>query len=303
MARFEKQFDVRDPLTFNAMGLLEAWPRQAAWEARSLLEGHSSKQLKTMAQTVNSVIEDQVAYLMTLPEPRSFHAFADNPMSIAQGMWVQGPPEHIRERHGDVNLFVAASTPLHPAGIGAALPFEQWKGLAVLALWKLVDFYDTIQVIYRRLDYYQNLDDYKRNKPSAEDRLSAYRTGGPLVVEAMRACTLAAEGRMRMQLLSAMASDAERKVADALYEAEAVRRREVSIKSRAAVMVRHGKTSEHQAQALRLANSRPFQSRAAAARYALDRVEKTPGETYTYDVVYRWLKVAGWTRNDGAPTA
>ena len=212
----------RDPLTFNAFGIYDSWPRKTASEARDLLKGVDSHRLNKMVQKVESVIVDQVAYLQRIPESESFHTFASNPMTIAQGMSVYSSAELIRERHGDVNLFVAASMPLHPAGIGSTLPFKQWEGLAVLTLWKLADFYDTM------LQLHKLLENGQRNKPTIEARSSAFSRRGPMVVEAKRACTLAAEGRIRMQQLTVMASDANRKVFEALYEVEAVRRREVS---------------------------------------------------------------------------
>lgn len=106
---------------------------------------------------------------------------------------------------------------------------------------------------------------------------------------------------MRLQQLSAMSSAGQRQLSEALYEAEAKRRSEVSNKSRAAVMVRHSKTSAHQAEALKHANSRPFKSRAEAARFAADMVEKGPTTFYTVAVVDGWLKAAGW-RSVGVPT-
>ena len=170
MTAFTNQFEKRDPLTFNAVGIWDLWPRQTAWEARSLLEGRTTEQLTQIAEKVESVVDEQVAF-------------------------------------------------------------------------------------------------------------------------------------MRTQLLAAMASDAERKVSEALYEAEALRRQVVSSKSRDAVNVRHDKNKAHHVQALRLANSKYFPKRAAAARYAADRVEKTPGETYTVGVVDGWLKAAGWRPSGEVPTA
>ena len=119
MAEFHDQFIKRDPLAFNTFGIYDSWPRQIAWEARDLMKGVDSNRLNEMAQKAESVIVDQVAYLQRFPEPESFHTFASNPMTIAQGMSVYRSAEFIRERYGDVNLFVAASIPLHAAGIGA----------------------------------------------------------------------------------------------------------------------------------------------------------------------------------------
>ena len=68
------------------------------------------------------------------------------------------------------------------------------------------------------------------------------------------------------------------------------------------MMVRHDKGNDRKAEAIAIASSHPFKSRAAAARHAADLVQKTPGEFYTVEVVDRWLKDAGWKRSDAVST-
>lgn len=291
MAAFTNQFNKWDPLTFGVWGQLDPWPRQAAWEARSLLEGRSRAELIRMAQEVDSTILCQIDHLRSLSEPMHFDMFKPNPLTVDKGAWFGGSIQQIRKDHCDVNLFIAAYTSHCSDGIGVDLPFEQWEGLAVIALWKLADYNEIMELVSRQ------------KESTAEDRTQAVRHAAALVIEAVRACTLAAEGRVGLQHLAAITTREQLKISQALYEAENLRRRELSSRGRAAVMVRHEKTTEHQAEALRFANSRYFPKRAAAARYAADRVEKTPGETYTVGVVDGWLKAAGWQPSGEVPTA
>lgn len=294
MANFSDQFEKRDPLTFTAFGIFDLWPRQIAWEARDLLEGRPSPLLKEIAISVEMLIEVQTNFMVSKQGRRGDPRFDSNPKAIGFGnAHVIQNSEQLRLQHGDVNLFVAA-TSLPEA---RQFKFMFWEGLAVLALWKLIDFFETIFAPQKEIGYEIGLP-----RATKEKRHSALNSAVPDLVEAMRACTLAGEAKMRLQQLAAMKSSAQREVSTALYEAEAQRRSEVSEKSRAAVMVRHSKTSAHQAEALRLAYSKPFKSRAEAARHAAYIVEKGPNTYYTVAVVDGWLKAAGW-RKDGVSTA
>lgn len=296
MAKFSDQFEKRDPLTFTAFGIFDFWPRQIAWEARDLLEGRTTFQLKEIGIAVEALIETQLQLLLAKPDEAGDPRLTANPKAIGYGGFMSPKvPELLRSQHSDVNLFIAGCS-LPQAG---GMRFEQWEGLAVLALWKLIDFFEIITAPRRELGEYSRLGG---PKPTDKRKYQALMQCAPELVEAMRACTLAGEAKMRLHQLAAMKSLAQREVSKALYEAEAQRRLEVSEKSRAAVMVRHSKTSAHQAEALRFANSKPFKSRAEAARYAAERVDKGDGTEYTVPVVDGWLKAAGW-RKDGVSTA
>lgn len=297
MANFTNQFEKRDPLTFNAVGILDMWPRQIAWEARALLEGRTTPQLTEVAIAIEALIVDQVGYLVQNRGKKGERHFDSNPKTISYGAeWMDVQPDRLREQYGDVNLFVAASMPSRQTSSQTTVPFEQWEGLAVMALWKLVDFYEAL--LGWRKEY--ELESHPTYPPGR--RRTALMQSAPLLVESMRACTLAAEGRLRVQQLASMTDDTQRRVSEALYEAESERRKVVSNKSRAAVMVRHDKTSEHIARAIEIANSQYFRYRSEAARHAADLVQKAPGKFYTVDIVDSWLKAAHWQRKEGGFT-
>ena len=296
MAKFSDQFEKRDPLTFTAFGIFEFWLRQIAWEARDLLKGRTALHLKEIGSAVEALIETQLQLLLSKPDEAGDPRLSANPKAIGYGGFMSPKvPELLRSQHSDVNLFVAGCS-LPEAG---GMRFEQWEGLAVLALWKLIDFFEIITAPRRELGENAYLGG---PEPTDKRKHQALMKCTPDLVEAMRACTLAGEAKMRLQQLAAMKSSAQREVSKALYEAEEKRRSEVSEKSRAAVAVRHDKTKDHRAEALKHANSKRFKSRAEAARYAADMVEKGPKTFYTVAVVEGWLKAAGWRRQE-APTA
>ncbi len=64
--------------------------------------------------------------------------------------------------------------------------------------------------------------------------------------------------------------------------------------ARQASSARWSKLDSHKAEALKLANSKPFASRAAAARYVVDNLEKTPNTYYACETIEGWLKGSGW---------
>lgn len=294
MAKFHDQFQKRDPLTFNAFGIVDFWPRAIAWEARDLLEGRKTSHLKKIATAVEALIEAQLTLMMSKPDVAGDPRYSANPKALEYGSFMSvQEPNFLRVQHGDVNLYLGATT--SPGDKG--LKFEQWEGLAVLALWKLIDFFETVTAPRRELGNRTGLQ-----QPTDKRKYQALLHGAPDLVEAMRACTLAGETKMRLKQLAAMDSSAQRQVAEALYAADAKRRIEVSNKSRAAVAVRHSKIKEHQAEAMREALSRPFKSRAEAARHAAEMVQKSPGIFYTSAVIDGWLKALGW-QSIGVSTA
>lgn len=295
MANFTDQFKKRNPLTFNATGVLDMWPRQIAWETRDLLKGRTTSQLMKMAVAIEALIVDQVRRLVQNQGKMGEQHFDSNPKTISYwAKWMSIQPDQLREQYGDVNLFVAASMPSGKTSSKRTRPFEQWEGLAVLALWKLIDFYEVRSTLRKEYEF--------GSMPPPEKRISALVRGAPLLVESMRACTLAAEGRMRVQQLASF-NDAQRTVSEALYEADSERRRVVSEKSRAAVKVRHDKTKVHVACAIELAKAGNFKSRAAAARHIADEILKaSPREFYTPGTVDGWLKAAGWERKKDTST-
>lgn len=291
MAKFSDQFERLNPLTFDAIGVLEVWPQQALWDARSLLKVFDAKQLTLIAEKVESVIEAQIEHMSHhggAKVPLNHHRKSSPVTSLLEAAGVS--VTLIRKIHGDINLFVAATTPHYPGGIEEPLPFKQWEGLAVLSLWKLADLREIIFPIRT------TSSDGQRIVATPLERAKSYIHGTPLALEATRACALAAEGRMRLLQMDAIKSSAQRKLAEALYEAERLRKQEVSEKCRAAVMVRHDKTFKKHAKALELANSKPFSSRKKAAQYAADRISKDSDTCYDVDTVYRWLKAAGWEK-------
>jgi len=290
MADFSDQFDKWDPLLFNAVGIFDMWPRQAAWEARALLTGRTSPELKQIALGVESMISDQVAHLVQNQGKNGDAWFDANPKTTTLHADISPPrPELLRESYGDVNLFMSAFLTTQPSVFSANFPFAQWEGLAVITLWKLLDFYDAVFWRRREPEAYQ-LGQSRNPAKSA----SALLKGAPLLVEAMRACTLATECKTRAEQLDAMADNSHRRLAEALYSEEAKRREEVSRRARAAVSVRHKKTHAHAEEAIRMANAQFFSTRAAAARHVADLLQKAPGEFYTVRAVDEWLKESGW---------
>lgn len=293
MAIFTDQFQRRDPLSFNASDVLEFWPRQIAFEARDLLEGHTAHQVEAIAKAVEALIVSHVDHLVIHHNPFLIGFGSHPPKEVRLNNSIGATPELMREQFGDANIFIAATSASHSA---AKLPFTSWEGLAVIALWKLVDFYDILLPPIHRSEH----GSYER--PTPEERASRLRKSAPLLVEAMRASTLGAEGRIRAQQLGAMQGETEREVAEALYRADAERRLAVSEKSRASVNARHEKTRAHINEALGMANKRDFKSFEAAARYIADNLEKSPNAYYTAPTVVRWLRAGGWTPKKGAST-
>ncbi len=286
MAAFTDQFTRRDPLTFTAFGVFDLWPRQIAWEARDLLKGRSKSQLKRIATSVEALIKVQLEHLVSNQGRKGNPHFDANPKAIGYGMnFVVQSSEQLRLQHSDVNLYVAAQS-LPKA---KQIQFEQWEGLAVLSLWKLIDFFDGITAPRKDLGM-----EHWSTQPTLERRYEAFRSATPDLIEAMRACTLAIECKTREQQLAAMADDSHRALAEALYLQEAKRREEVSQKARASVSVRHQKTYVHAEEAVRMANAGSFPSLEAAGRDIADRIEKSPGELYSVRVVKQWIKESGW---------
>lgn len=291
MAKFSDQFEKRDPLTFNAFGIFDLWPRQIAWEARDLLEGRTTVRLTEVANAIEAVVLAELSLLLSKPDEEGDPRFRANPKALEYGTFLSPKdPEDLRLQHSDVNLFIAATS----GSKAEKLNFEQWEGLAVLALWKLIDFFETITAPRRELG-----DGFPAPRPTTEKKFAAMKSSTPDLVEAMRACTLAGEAKMRTQQLSALGSAAQRQVSEALYEAETKRRNEVSKKCRDAVLVRHSKTEDHKAQALAYALSKPFKNLTHAARFAADNVEKSPNVFYTPGAVGEWLKAAKWRSMEG----
>ena len=196
--------------------------------------------------------------------------------------------EILRRSYSDVSHFVWALTTVH-SDPPSQLPFSQWEGLAVLGLWKLFDFYDMFFSLLKA-----------SNRAGKLIHAKTMQEAGPLLIESMQACTLAAEIRTRELQLAAIKDDVSRQIAERIYADEAKRRNMVSEQMRTAVNVRHNKTAEHRVKALEMANAGSFISRSAAARHVADLLQKVPGEFYTVRTVDRWLADAKWRPKSGA---
>ena len=283
MAKFSDQFDRCDPLTFKFSGPFEYWSEPIAWDARNLLKGRTTSQLKQIALAVEQLIEILGAL-----------SGRNDPFIKATLKPLNGKAKNQRPmQNSDINLYMVASLK-PPAGM---FEYEQWEGYAALSLWKLIDFFDAVNAPQQ-----ERREKSELRPPTDKNKYQSLITGTPHLLEAMQASTLADEAHMLQQHILTFGADRHRHIVEALCDVEAKRRVAMSNKCRAAVLVRHGRASAHQAEALRLANSKPFKSRAEAARHAADNVEKGDGTFYTVAVVDGWLKAAGW-RKDGGSTA
>jgi hypothetical protein len=306
---YTDQFDRTDPLTFNPVGILDLWPRQATWEARALLaEGRSVADLKEIAANVEVLICNEVTRLL-----RVSAGLAGSPVDGNPKTWVWPPdlnpqePQQLRQRHGDTNLYeaalVAGRLPV------ARVEFEDWEGYAAIALWKLVDFMDTIRAPGRR--HRREGQPLLLRSVPAQEIHEALRVAAPMLVEAVRACTLGSESRLRSAQIDALKTRAQRDQAFAIERADILRRQAVSAQARQAAAATHQHLPEHQEKAWTLATSKRFKSRAAAARYAAARIAKSDGgddpesdaDTYTEKTVDQWLKARGWKPKPALPKA
>jgi hypothetical protein len=323
------QFDRADPLTLNAIGIFKMWPRQAAFEAQALLaDGRTTQDLKAIATDVEALICNQVGALLRLPRSERQATLEGNPK---EWIWStdldhRNPAELLRERHGDTNLFEAAIE--HGQGrLPTSIEFSDWEGYAVIALWKLVEFKDALTAPRRRL-ILAHLPPSDRPMSDAEalsrlmsmgvavpreEFLEAQVLAAPLVVEAVRACALGTEARLRAAQMAVLKTRAQRERALAIERVEMRRRQEVSKRARESADKGHEHLARHQERAFQLANSKWFPSLAAAARYAAARISKSDGregggtepesdeDCYTERTVGDWLKAKGWKRQPKPP--
>lgn len=86
-----------------------------------------------------------------------------------------------------------------------------------------------------------------------------------------------------------------------LEAAEVQRRQSTSTKAQQAATARWAGLEQHKLRAMELANSKPFPSRAKAAEYARDNIEKKEGtnEFYSLQTVDGWLREGGWKKSQG----
>jgi hypothetical protein len=295
---FGDQFDIRDPLKFDPIGLFDLWPRQIAWEARALLAGRTTAELKVIAQHIDETISAKVAAVLEQADRLRHSSFEGNPKTrLFPGDIRPLTPAQIRTEHGDINLLTAAISEPQLGLFGAAVAFSSWEGYAVLALWKLIDWHRTISPPGSR-----QLTIQGQRRP-LEDRHRAFIDANPLILEALRACTLAAEGKLVAEQMAALKTKGQREVAEAVHRAEQSRRARLSEQNRQAVVVRHDRAASKREQAVMLAISQPFKGYADAARYVVDRLEKSPGKYFTTKTIEGWLKRAGWKPSDKRSTA
>lgn len=332
---YTDQFERADPLTFNPIGIFDLWPRQAVWEARSLLaDGRSTEDVKAIASSVEEMIRNELGRLLRRPIRLPEISVSGNPKAwLWPAEWGSDGKRELRERHGDSNLYQAAITP-GQARLPTPIHFEDWEGYAVIALWKLVEFVDALRAPRRRLE--QMADEGEQVPRTAlggvlvpeADLLRAQRQAAPKLVEAVRACTLGAECRLRASQMAALETRAQRDRAAVIERAEMQRRQEITDRAREAANKSHEHLAFHQEKAWEMANSKPFRSRIDAARYAAENIAKsdrpeneggneandtseegaamgkvgavaaTPEpvlEWYTERTVDRWLRERGWT--------
>jgi hypothetical protein len=319
------QFERADPLTLNPIGILDLWPRQAIWEARGLLaEARSCADLQAIAADVELMIQNEATRLLRLPRADIVSRLDESHPKA----WVwtsdiySGDSGRVREHHGDTNLYEAAIAP-GQSRLPTSVPFEDWEGYAVIALWKLVDFMEILRAPRRQLvQQYsvslglESLDEKQRMsrlldagvKVTRAQWLTAQRDAAPMLIEAVRACALGAECRLRAAQMAVLRTRAQRDRAWAVERVEMRRRQETSKQARDAANVLHKHLPAHQEKAWQLANSKWFPNVSAAGRYAAARISKSDGkaggsanpesddDVYTERTVIEWLKERGWKR-------
>ena len=305
MARFTNQFELMDPLEFSASGVFDLWPRQFAWEARHLTLGRSSSDLTVIARSMDQMIEARAAQEIGMGPSSLAEASTLNPKrsrllrpreATADGIAA------VRSFDGDLNLYRdagGAHALLLRFDECRALKVQEWEAYATLALWKLIDMRAALSVVTRRGMARRN----GRKPPTVVDDPSANLSDVSLVMRAASvlvevgcACTLASEAKLRHDSMAlATVPPAVISRLRELEAAQAARGRQARRAARTAAAHRWSPLEAHKAQALELARGGSFRSRAAAARFAADRISKDEqGNSYTAETIDGWLKAAGW---------
>ena len=298
MAAFTDQFLRRDPLTFNAFGMMNMWPRQIAWEARQLLEGRSMQDLDRIARAVDDMISgeavrtagrlsgDPARDQMSNPKTALLLASAGDPDAV----------NSVRQDHGDVNLLEAVEDISRP-------DFRPHEAFATLALWKLIDCYDqAASSLGNRLADILVVDGERydpgvlaaKEVRSAKKAMVARNNAAIEAIEAMRACTIATQLKRQAELVDSVRSEATDELRLRMERDDELRKIKATANARRLAGARWADRAGHERQALEMVNTRAFASRAAAARWIGDNLEKSAGEFYTVETIDGWLKKAGW---------
>lgn len=302
MAAFTDQFQRRNPLTFNAFPLMSMWPRQIAWEARQLLAGRTCEELVDIARAVDGMIAEEAIRSIERLSDSTADADGTNPktsstyvdFSDAAGVG------RIRLEHGDVNLLEAIEDPVWREG------FAPHEAFAVLALWKIVDCYDLASssvgslladILVIEGEPYQPAQLAAKGARTAKKEQNARNYAAAEAIEAMRACTIAAQFKRQDQLVQDMRGMTVDAVQARLALEASLRKQEARERAQRSADARWGKKSLDEARALEMAKARKYATRIGAARSIADDLEKDDKSFYTAETVDSWLKKAGWKPN------
>jgi hypothetical protein len=163
----------------------------------------------------------------------------------------------------------------------------------VLAIWKLIDAHD----VYSRLYSFDESGKAELDKLDVWACFEAMNGGAAHVIEAATACATATHLMTRNDTIAAFKESTHDAFMARLEADEQMRTREKALQAAAAAKVRWKDRDRHRAMAKDYADSRPFRSRAEAARQAANFLMKeADGEIYTVETIESWLAKDGWKR-------
>jgi hypothetical protein len=298
MTAYTDQFDRRNPLEFApSAAMMASWPLQLAVEARGQLQGRTVDQLKSIAAVVEFVIHAE-ALRATIARVE-LDAMAYHKGKPFQPITAGDVPaemiEFTRITHGDLALFTAAGGTKAMAEC-PSLPefdFPDHQTFAVVALWKLIDAHD----VYARLYSFDEDGKAELDKLDVWACFEAMNGGAAHVIEAATACATAAHLMTRNDTIAAFKESTHDAFMARLEADEQMRTRDKAQQASAAAKVRWKDRDRHRVMAKEYADSRPFRSRAEAARQAGNYLMKEAnGEIYTVETIESWLAKDGWKR-------
>ena len=263
MAKFTDQFIRHNPRKFKPSMLAPTWPPLLMQDALGLLKEFTDDELVQIAQAVESEIQGHA-------NPATFPTSKDHWIwTRVKAHWVthdfNTSPEKLRENFGDLNIYLAFHKDgdfFGPSELRAKV--KNWHLLAALSVWKLID---SCELLWgHTTEWYDSGRNYIDPK-----MVSATVTG--------------------------IAMEAQAAIGVALLRLEESRGRTHTAKK--AVDKRNRQLYIHQDEALRIANSRPFELKKSAVIFIQESLVKgytkdgTPVR-YNKAVISRWLTKGNW---------
>lgn len=263
MAKFTNQFNRHNPREFKPSMLAPTWPPLLIQDALGLLKEFTDDELVQIAQAVEDEIQAHA-------NPANFPTSRDHWIwSRVKVHWLthdfDTSPETIRENFGDLNVYLA----FHKDGDFFGTPelrarVRNWHLLAALSIWKLID---SCELLWgHTTEWYDSGRNYV----------------DPKIVSAT---------------VTGIAMEAQAAIGVALLRIEESRSRSHTAKK--GPVERNKALFLHQDEALRLANSRPFELKKAAVIFIQESLVKDMASDntpirYNKAVIARWLTKENW---------